>query len=249
MNQEIKKAVEIINEIKSKANFKSYVLTGSGISKASNIPTFQGEDGLWEIYDFEEVATFSAWVKNPEKLWKMYQEGIQVIFDANPNAAHDVVAKLEQLGLCQYVITQNVDSLHQRAGSKNVIEVHGNLSRIKCTKCGHTEYFTETPKVVPPMCNCGNMMRPDVILYEEMLPEKEIQKSFEIANKADLVFVIGTSAEVYPAASLPLISKRNGAKILVFNPDKTDHAKLADVFIKGKSEETLPLLLKELIKE
>lgn len=246
MIQKITNAVTLVKELEAKEQIHSYVLTGAGVSKGSGIPTFRGEDGLWDIYDFEEVATLEAWMRNPEKLWKMYQEGIHQIFNAQPNAAHKAIVDLENKGYCHHIITQNVDSLHQKAGSKNVLEVHGNLARIRCIVCGKSQQLKETPKVVPPMCPCGGMMRPDVTLFNETLPEDEITKAFAIANKANLVLIVGTSAEVYPAAGLPLMSKRNGAKIIAFNYEETEHVSVADFFIEGKSEETLPIFVEML---
>ncbi|MFW9924814.1 MAG: NAD-dependent protein deacylase [Candidatus Thorarchaeota archaeon] len=249
MLKEIQKAVDLFKESFSKQDTICYILTGAGISKASNIPTFRGEDGLWEKYNFEEVATFQAWKKNPQKLWGLYQEGVGVIFDAKPNEAHYAISKLEENKMCQYVITQNIDSLHQRAGSKKIIELHGNISRIKCSKCRKSYILDGPPKEVPPLCSCGSILRPDVVFFGESLPEKEIREAFQIAEKADIVLVVGTSAEVVPAASLPYISKRKGAKVFVFNPEKTDHANIADVFIQGKCEELLPIFVEELIKQ
>ncbi|MHA1555623.1 MAG: SIR2 family NAD-dependent protein deacylase [Candidatus Heimdallarchaeota archaeon] len=248
MLKEITKAVTLVKELEAKEKIQSYVLTGAGVSKGSGIPTFRGEDGLWDTYDFEEVATLEAWMRNPTKIWKMYQEGIHQIFDAKPNAAHKALVDLEKSGYCDHIITQNVDSLHQKAGSKNVIEVHGNLARIKCIACGKSQQLNETPKVVPPMCPCGGMMRPDVILYNETLPEDEITKAFDIANRANLVLIVGTSAEVYPAAGLPMISKRKGAKIIVFNYEETEHVNITDSFIEGKSEESLPMFVEMLLR-
>ncbi len=247
MFESIKQAVSLVKELEAKERIQSYVLTGAGISKGSGIPTFRGEDGLWDTYDFEEVATLEGWMRNPEKIWLMYQEGIHQIFDAKPNAAHKALVELEKNGYCHYIITQNVDSLHQKAGSENVIEVHGNIARIKCIICGKFQQLKETPKIVPPMCSCGGMMRPDVTLFNEPLPEDEITKSFEIANKANLVLIVGTSAEVYPAARLPSISKKNGAKIIVFNFEQTEHVNIADSFIEGKSEKTLPIFIEMLL--
>ncbi|HUU76803.1 MAG TPA: NAD-dependent deacylase [candidate division Zixibacteria bacterium] len=249
MKQAIDKACNLIIKLQQLKKIRGYVLTGAGVSKASDIPTFRGEDGLWERYDFEEVATYDAWIRNPEKIWKLYQEGIDLILNAQPNAAHKAIFQLENLNLSQFVITQNVDSLHQKAGSKNVIEVHGNFTRIKCTACGRKQILSKSPEKIPPFCDCGSLFRPDVVLFNESLPEKEISKAFDIAAKSDLVFVIGTSAEVIPAATLPLISKRNGAVVIVFNPEKTTHVQIADVFIQGKCEETLPIFLQELTKE
>jgi NAD-dependent deacetylase len=246
MSDALTQAVELANSLKKNDGISAYVLTGAGTSRASNIPTFRGEDGLWEKYDFEEVATLSAWLKNPVKIWTFYAEGIQLILDAKPNLAHIAIAELEEKNFCQYVITQNADSLHQKAGSKNVLEIHGNLTRVRCTKCDKKKVFTEPPKEIPPKCQCGSMYRPDVILFNEQLPSNLINKSFAIAKKVDLAIVVGTSAEVVPAATLPYISKDNGAKLLVFNKEKTDHSRIADVFIQGKCEETLPAFVEKL---
>jgi len=243
----IDKAVSLVRTLKAREQFKAYVLTGSGISRASGIPTFRGEDGLWEKYDFEEVATYQAWRRNPEKLWHFYLEGIKMIFAAAPNAAHYAIAKLEEQGFCQAVITQNADGLHQRAGSKEVFEVHGNLTRVLCPSCRTKGPFQYDNKNFPPHCSCGALLRPDVVLFGENLPTELLSKAFSIAESADLVFVIGTSAEVYPIATLPHLSKRNDAKVIVFNVENTSHAKIADVFIQGKCEETLPAFVGKLL--
>lgn len=248
LQSEITKAVKLIQELTSKQKLQSYASTGAGISKASNIPTFRGDDGIWEKYNIEEVGTAEAWINNPDKIWKFFAEGFGMILDAKPNAAHYALSKLEENGFCSVVVTQNVDSLHQKAGSKNIVEVHGNFTRFRCTKCGNKTMLSALPKAIPPMCKCGGMIRPDVILYNELLPEKEIQLAYKIAQKTNLCYVIGTSAEVYPTAQLPFLSKENGAIVIVFNPEKTEHAKMADVFIQGKCEETLPIFTEKLIQ-
>ncbi|RLI65948.1 MAG: NAD-dependent protein deacylase [Candidatus Gerdarchaeota archaeon] len=249
MNQLIDEVISLVEEVRERKKFKAYVLTGSGISRASGIPTFRGEDGLWEKYDFEEVATYDAWVKNPEKLWEFYREGIDLILNSEPNNAHYAVAKLEEMGFCQSVITQNADGLHQRAGSKNVYEVHGNLTRVVCPNCGMKAPFQYNAENFPPHCSCGSLLRPDVVLFGETLPTDILSKVFSIAKTANLVFVVGTSAEVYPIASLPHLSKRNRARVVVFNIKKTSHAQIADVFIQGKCEETLPKLVEKLVQK
>ncbi|MHA1124772.1 MAG: NAD-dependent protein deacylase [Candidatus Heimdallarchaeota archaeon] len=248
MQSEILKAINLIQGLAARRKLRSYALTGAGISKASNIPTFRGVDGIWEKYNIDEVGTIEAWMKNPEKIWKLYAEGIGMILDAKPNTAHYALSGLENNGYCDSIITQNVDSLHHKAGSRNVIEVHGNFSRFRCVKCGNKTTITKPPEIIPPMCKCGNMFRPDVILFNEILPEKEIQKAYKISRKANLVYVVGTSGEVYPSAQLPFLSKENGAIVIVFNPEKTEHAKMADVFIQGKCEETLPIFTEKLIQ-
>ena len=248
VESKITKAVNLIRELAKKQKLLSYASTGAGISKASNIPTFRGEGGVWEKYNIEEVGTAEAWMKNPEKIWKLFAEGFSMILEAKPNSAHYALSELGTNGFCDAIITQNVDSLHQKADSKNIIEVHGNFSRFRCTKCGKKTMISALPEVIPLQCSCGSMLRPDVILYNELLPEKEIQKAYKTAQKANLVYVIGTSAEVYPSAQLPAISKDNGAIVIVFNPEETEHAKMADVFIKGKCEETLPIFTQKLIQ-
>jgi NAD-dependent deacetylase len=249
MDESIEKAVTLVKELVDKKSITSYILTGAGISRASGILTFRGEDGLWEKYNFEEVATLSAWMKNPEKLWTFYQEGIEIVLNAKPNAGHFAITDLQQKGIGEYIITQNADGLHQKAGSNNVIEIHGNFTNVRCDSCGAKSIFTEPPKVIPPKCECGAIIRPDVVFFEEQLPMNKIEKAYKIAQKADLALVVGTSAEVVPAAYLPGESMRNNAIVIVFNKEITGHARVADVFIKGKSEETLPLFVKKLLEK
>ncbi|HUT81187.1 MAG TPA: NAD-dependent deacylase [Candidatus Bathyarchaeia archaeon] len=248
MISEIEDAALLVKKAFQSKSITSYVLTGAGLSKGSNIPTFRGEDGLWEKYKFEEVATKKAWQKNPEKLWFFYADGIDLILKAQPNPAHYAITDLETNGYCDYIVTQNADGLHQKAGSKNVLEIHGNITHVRCTKCNKIKEFIELPKIVPPICDCGGMFRPDVVLFDEILPHKLIEKAYNVAKKAKLVIIVGTSAEVMPAAYLPILSKQNKAQILVFNTEKTEHTTVADIFIQGKCEETLPLFVKKLLE-
>ncbi|MBD3191993.1 MAG: NAD-dependent protein deacylase [Candidatus Heimdallarchaeota archaeon] len=248
MSNKIKQAISLVQAVAQKGVVKLYVLTGAGVSKASKIPTFRGENGLWTKYNINEVGTREAWLRNPKKVWKLYAEGIYLLLNANPNPAHKAIARLEQKGICQAVITQNVDSLHQKAGSENVLEIHGNLLRIRCNNCSKKQMFSSPPTEIPPKCECGGLLRPDAVLFNELLPQKLIQQSFEIAKKANIALVIGTSATVYPAAQLPFLSKKSGAKIIVFNPEKTDHVRIADIFVQGKCEETLPIFVDRLIE-
>ncbi len=245
----IEDAVSLVKEIYQNKKITSYILTGAGLSRGSNIPTFRGEDGLWEKYNFEEVATKRAWQKNPEKLWTFYVEGIDLILKAQPNPAHYAITELEKNGYCDVIVTQNADGLHQKAGAKNVLEIHGNITRVRCIKCNQQRDFIELPKIIPPLCECGGMYRPDVVLFDEILPQNLINKAYQTAKNAKVAFVIGTSAEVVPAAYLPVLSKQNKAKILVFNTEKTEHTSIADIFIQGKCEETLPSFVKKLLEE
>ena len=248
MSENIDLAVSIVNEVLQSETINCYALTGAGISKNSGIPTFRGEGGLWEKLDVMEVASIDSWRKKPEELWVLLKEGMQQIYSAKPNAAHEALALLEEKQFCQTIITQNADSLHQKAGSRNVIEIHGNLTKIKCFQCEKVEDFNISEEVPPKCSACGGMMRPAVTLFNEAMPEEALHQAFSIAKKANLVLIIGTSAEVYPAAGLPLLSRRNKAKIIVFNADKTEHVQLADVFVQGKCEETLPVFVDYLLK-
>ncbi|MBN1330603.1 MAG: NAD-dependent protein deacylase [Candidatus Heimdallarchaeota archaeon] len=248
MSSKIEDAVNITKKAFQNKSLSSYILSGAGLSKGSNIPTFRGDDGLWEKYNFEEVATKRAWQKNPEKLWSFYVEGINLILKAQPNPAHYAITDLEKSGYCEYIITQNADGLHQKAGSKNVLEIHGNITRVRCAKCTKIREFIELPPIIPPRCECGGMYRPDVVLFNETLPQKLINKAFQVAKKAKLVIIVGTSAEVMPAAYLPILSKQNKAQILVFNTEQTEHNSIADIFIQGKCEETLPEFVKKLLE-
>lgn len=249
MKASVENAVSIVKDIMKVEKPSSYVLTGAGASRGSEIPTFRGEDGLWEKYNFEEVATARAWKKNPIKIWTFYAEGIDLILNAEPNKTHFALTKLETMGIVQNVITQNADGLHQKAGSTNVLEIHGSLVRIRCTKCSFGDRVKEPPKEIPPKCPvCSSLVRPDVVLFDEQLPVNLIEQSYNIAKNANLAIIVGTSAEVMPAAYLPILSKENNAKIIVFNKEETEHVKVADVFIEGKSEETLPLFVELLSK-
>lgn len=249
MKNEIEKAVSLVRKLLVKENIKSCALTGAGISRGSNILTFRDEDGLWEKYDFKEVATIDAWIKNPEKLWTLYKNEIPLLLKAKPNPGHLALAQLEKKGLCDVIITQNADGLHQKAGSKNVLEIHGNFTKAQCIVCGLKITFTEPPSIIPPKCECGGLLRPSVVFFYESLPEKEIRQAIDIAKNTDLMLVVGTSAEVVPAAYLPSYSRENNAIVLVFNKEKTAHSNIADVFIKGKSEETLPLFIEKLMEK
>ena len=249
MLKSITQAVSLIKKLQKSSKINCYASTGAGISKGSGIPTFRGEDGLWEKYDVMEIASRESWIKNPEKLWKLYQEGFPQILVAKPNEAHKAIAKLESKNYVHTIITQNVDSLHQKAGSKNVIELHGNLTKVRCFQCNKTQDLAIALRTIPPKCSCGGMMRPDAIMYNDPMPEKAMNSALKTARKANLVLVIGTSAEVYPAAGLPIISKKNNAKMIVFNPEETEHVQIADVFVQGKCEETLPIFVERLLKE
>lgn len=202
----------------------NYVIafTGAGISAESGIPTFRGKDGLWNRYNPAELASPEGFRNNPKRVWEWYRWRMEIISKAKPNMAHRILAKLEQLGYLKAIITQNVDGLHQRAGAKNIIELHGNIWRVKCIKCDYNSKINEPPQNIPPKCpKCNALLRPDVIWFGEALPQNQWNKAVIEVSKADLMFVIGTSLLVYPAAQLPMIVINNGGKIIEINLEPT----------------------------
>lgn len=217
------------------------VLTGAGISAESGIVTFRGKDGLWDRFDPDEVATPGAWQRDPLKVWNFHHDLLLAISDTEPNAAHIALAEMEDHFEEFHVITQNIDQFHQDAGSKNVIELHGNAWRLKCIREGTTTTdFTLPLKELPPRCSCGSFLRPDVVWFNEPLPAAALEAAFELAKRCQVMFVIGTSAYVQPAASLPFVAHDNGAAIFEFNLEPTPHTHLALYSFFGKAGETLP---------
>ncbi len=212
------------------------VLTGAGISKESGIPTFRGKDGWYKQHSPEELATFSAFHKNPRLVWEWYNLRRKIILSAKPNIAHFKIAEIEKHKACFLLVTQNVDSLHKKAGSKKIIELHGNIFRTKCIKCGRVyeeDYRIFNEEELPPRCpNCNGLLRPDVVWFGESLNEKDLNVAISFAKKADLALVIGTSGIVYPAAMLPQITKLNGGKVIEINPSFTPISRISDITIR-----------------
>lgn len=228
------------------AKNNTIALTGAGISVASGIPAFRGVGGLWDKYDPGEYATIEAFRKNPAKVWVMLKEFKEVIQQAQPNPAHLALAKLEQLGYLRTIITQNVDGLHQEAGNTNVIEFHGNNRDTVCLKCGRKYPGRELNlDTLPPYCNCGGVLKPDAVFFGEPIPWEALSRSHEEAYNCRVVLVIGTSAVVEPAASIPYLARRAGARIIEVNPER---ALAADIFLRGPAEEIMPLLVDEVIR-
>ncbi|RTZ89800.1 MAG: NAD-dependent deacylase [Deltaproteobacteria bacterium] len=220
------------------------VITGAGISAESGVPTFRGKDGLWKNYRAEELATPWAFERDPELVWRWYDWRRGLIAKAKPNAGHLTIAKMETIYPEFTLITQNVDGLHRKAGSRNVIEIHGNLWRVRCTEEGKTFYLEDVPlQEIPPRCSCGALVRPDVVWFGESLDPHLIQKSHQALTACDLLFVIGTSGVVQPVAGFPAIAKQAGATLIEINLDTTPISALADVTLKGKSGVILPSLL------
>ena len=218
---------------------KIAVLTGAGISAESGIPTFRGQDGLWKNFRAEELATPEAFNKNPSLVWEWYDWRRQLVAKAQPNEAHLFLAKMEKRLEGLWIITQNVDGLHQRAGSKRVIELHGSLWKLRCVSCKMEVNDHSVPlKSLPPRCqSCGGLMRPGVVWFGESLPESAIREAVRISEEADVFLVVGTSAVVYPAAELPLIAKRRGAKVIEVNPEETGITPYVDLSIRKRASE------------
>jgi len=231
---------EVAKEIK-KSKF-CIALTGAGISTESGIPDFRSKDGIWSRYDINEYGTLESFIRNPSKVWKLFEEMINSFKNAKPNIAHITLAEMEKDGILKAIITQNVDNLHAKAGSKNVIEFHGNFSKLKCIKCGR-EY--ELEKIIK-TCKCGGWIKPDIIMFGEEIPHATISKSFEMAEKCDLILVIGTSCSVYPAAYIPIIAKRKGAKIVEINKEETEISIIADYRLRGKCGDIISKIYEEI---
>jgi len=223
--------------------------TGAGISAESGIPTFRGKDGIWNKLKPEELANFNAFLRNPEMVWEWYSHRKQIIHEARPNHAHIAISKMQDLFREVTVITQNIDNFHRRAGSRTVYELHGNIERNFCIEC-KTFYNDELPMEgkIPKCTKCGGLIRPDIVWFGEYLPQDQFQASEKAAKDCDVFFVVGTSAVVYPAASLIYIARDNGAYIIEVNIEETEISYLADKSFYGEAGKVLPAIREELIK-
>jgi NAD-dependent deacetylase len=224
------------------------ILTGSGISAESGVPTFRGEEGLWKTYRAEQLATFSSFIQDPKLVWEWYEWRRGIIVSKEPNTGHRILAGWEEFFPQFALITQNIDGLHQKAGSKNVIELHGNIWKHRCIDENTvTENHAVPLNEIPPHCdNCGALQRPHVVWFGESLDGVILHKSFQLSSSCDVMFSIGTSAVVQPAASLPLSAAEAGAKVIEINPDPTPLTGAAAFSFREKSGEFLPLLNEEL---
>ncbi len=239
----IRKAAKDLAAAKSVA-----ALTGAGISVESGIPPFRGRGGIWEKID-PSYADIDRFMRNPADVWNVLIKEMKEIIDkAKPNDGHKGLAKLEELGKLNTIITQNVDGLHQMAGNTDVIEFHGTFAWQRCLDCDER---CETSKVelteIPPRCKCGGIYRPEVIFFGEMIPYKALLRSKEIASSCDIMLVIGTSATVHPAAMMPGVAKENGAKIIEINLDETPlTGHISDYLVKGKAGQVMNAILAEM---
>ncbi|PTV97797.1 NAD-dependent deacetylase [Halanaerobium saccharolyticum] len=227
------------------------VFTGAGVSVESGVPPFRGENGLWNEYD-PIILDLKNFYKNPEESWVTIKKIFYDYFGkAEPNAAHRVIARLEADGYVQAVITQNIDNLHQEAGSKNVFEFHGNSRELVCTECGAKYPVTEEIlQKLPPKCEkCGEILKPDFVFFGEAIPDQAEKLSFEEAEKADLFIVIGTTGEVQPASLIPVVARSKGAKIIEINIKKSNFTDdITDLFIQEKASLAMKKIEAELYK-
>lgn len=240
--------LELAAEALRDANY-SLALTGAGISTESGIPAFRGSQGLWERYDPADYAHISAFLENPKKVWGMLKELYGIMKGAQPNPAHEALALLEKHGFLKGVITQNVDGLHQQAGSKRVIEFHGNGETLICLSCGRVFPVEEISlEDLPPTCPCGGLLKPQVVFFGEPIPPHVLDEAFREADRCDLMLVVGTSAQVYPAVQLPYKVVERGGRIIEINLEETPLTReLSSLFLKGSASRILPRLVERVL--
>ncbi|MFX0031408.1 MAG: NAD-dependent protein deacylase [Candidatus Hodarchaeota archaeon] len=248
--KKIQRAGELLFDSK-----EAIVLTGAGVSTESGIPDFRGDGGIWEKYKPEIYGNIQAFLRNPAKFWELAQEVAPNLFKAKPNPGHYALAELEKMDIIKAVITQNVDELHQKAGSIIVYEVHGNINRFNCLGC-KSSYTKEQimrklrkEKKGAPLCDyCGGPLKPSVVLFGEGLPNFEIFQSRALSQKADIMLIAGSSLEVAPACDLPLYTLRDGGKLIIVNDQPTHLDERAEIVIRNKTGIVLPLIVEEIKK-
>jgi NAD-dependent deacetylase len=224
------------------------VLTGAGISTESGIPDFRSPGGIWAEYDPLEYATIDAFLADPAKVWDFYGKRLALLGSAEPNDGHRALAELEDRGWVRAVITQNIDRLHERAGSQALVEVHGSIRSSSCLDCGTVVPFAEVAALLPvPACpSCGRVLKPDVVMFGELLPEAAIARAMQLAAEAGLLLVIGSSLEVYPVAGLPLETIAAGGTVAIVNRGETPFDARAAVTVDAGAGETLRALAERL---
>ncbi len=220
------------------------VLTGAGISADSGIPTFRGPEGLWKNYRPEELASPEAFDKDPRVVWEWYNWRRELIASKTPNEAHHSLVELERRTEQFWLITQNVDGLHPKAGSQRLSEIHGNIWKVRCTECSQVVDNVEVPLPTLPLCQiCKGLLRPHIVWFGESLDPQDLQESYEALQACDLLLIIGTSGMVYPAASFGPVAKNQGAFVVECNLDPTPNSSLVDLAIQGKAKDSVPQLL------
>jgi NAD-dependent deacetylase len=234
-------SVDAAREIVRRAG-RIAVLTGAGVSAESGIPTFRSNGGYWRTHRFEELATPAGFARDPKFVWEWYEERRRNIARAQPNAGHEALAGLERRARAFTLITQNVDGLHDLAGSSNIVKLHGDIWVLRCTVCNREKTERAELTGLPPYCECGGMLRPGVVWFGEALPEGAMERASDAVRMADVLIVAGTSAVVYPAAGLIPLAIRRGAAVIEVNPEATDFSDEVTFALRGPSAEILPRL-------
>ena len=216
------------------------VLTGAGVSTESGIPDFRSPDGLWAEFDPLDYASLASFRRDPVRIWDFYARRFAFLAEAEPNDAHNALARLEALGLVEAVVTQNIDLLHERAGSREVVEVHGSIRRAVCLACGAAEPLSrvleQLARAPAPLCpSCGSVLKPDVVFFGELLPQAAMARAVELAGRARLLVVVGSSLEVHPVAGLPFETLRAGGALAIVNRGPTPLDAHADVRLDGSA--------------
>jgi NAD-dependent deacetylase len=227
------------------------VLTGAGISTESGIPDFRSPTGIWAQYDPMEYATISAFRRDPVKVWEFYALRFRVLTEAEPNSGHIALAELERRGVVRAVVTQNIDGLHQRAGSERVVEVHGSIRTASCVACGEQvpleEVIAALEYAPAPACpSCGAILKPDVVMFGELLPDGAMERASELAREAGVLLVVGSTLEVYPVAALPEDTLAAGGELAIVNRGRTPYDGRAAVRVDGSAGEALTELAEAL---
>jgi NAD-dependent deacetylase len=219
--------------------------TGAGISAESHVPTFRGADGLWRNYSPERLATAEAFSSDPRLVWEWYDWRRGLIREAQPNPGHFALTEMQRRARGRFtLVTQNTDGLHERAGSQDVVKLHGDIWLLRCTQCGREDRNEQVPiDPLPPLCRCGAILRPGVVWFGEMLPIDQWERAMNAARRADVFMAIGTSALVYPSAGLVQLARQSGARVVIVNPDPTPADELAEWILRGPAGEILPRLL------
>ncbi|MBW2618579.1 MAG: NAD-dependent deacylase [Deltaproteobacteria bacterium] len=229
---------------------KVVVLTGAGVSAESGVPTFRGEGGLWRDREVTSLATPEGFAQDPELVWEFYNWRRELLSRCQPNPAHLALAALERIRPGLVLITQNIDGLHAAAGSENIVELHGNLWRLRCLGCGQESMDFRVPVPYPPLCPCcRQMLRPGVVWFGEALDAKTLDRASRASQECEAMLVVGTSAVVYPAASLAPLAKEQGAVIIEVNIEATSYSSLTDFSLLGPAGVILPALIEGLEAE
>jgi NAD-dependent deacetylase len=242
--------IERVVERMKRGGRRNAAVTGAGISVESGVAPFRGKGGMWEKVDPMKIAHIDAFMRDPVPYWQMRGPFIESLGAIEPNPGHLALAGMQRIGMLGPIVTQNIDGLHQRAGSDDVLEFHGNVASLRCLECGATIPSMQAPlEDRPPRCVCGGVLRPEVVFFGEAIPPEVLVRSQQVAEQCEVMLVVGTSGVVQPAASIPLIAKHHGALVVEVNPERTPLTDaISDVFIEGKGGDVLPRVLELLEK-